>query len=707
MSAPDGADPESSTRPSGQLLISAPEYQDRPGWDALAEITGELEAAASVGELTSPVEAPDLSPSTDRIDWTALTPEAAAEAPLWRMLFGGATIAEPTGPALRWWLSYMELPPSEDHAAVDRVLRIRRESNATFYLSGVSFLEHVSAEETERSFLLALPISMLAVLGFQWLLTRSFKTAVLLWTTSLLPGLWVLGIFGHLNVALNWWTMVVPLQVIALSTSYAIHVLRYAPTGKSAEDKPEFSTLSEKARGVRPIVLRAGATTLLGFATLLTSPQAELRQTGLFISLGVAISVAAGLLFFPALTNRPLPVSPLPRRLSIIIGAESKGRLPWSRPVAAMATVALLLCTLALLYGLTLLTPGAYLDTLFNRRSAAYDDLHHFARVHGAVEQLEIAVDTGEQYGYVDHRRYRALRSLEERIRSIPGVERVIGPALLVEHVFGRLQGSRAPMVPTNDVDIGETLELMRSRQNGLGITRLLSPDYREARFLVFFGSLGDTPRQRRGTVRNIEDQVERFNRGDSLASAELTGDSYERRRLLDRTSRRFALSLLLFLPAVFVVLGLFERSARTAAVAVVPILAAALVYAGLHGLFGIPFRFATVLGLAFVLGVSADDAIYVIRSGLSFGAHHRGAIPRHAKAAVLQTTLLLTVGLFPLLFGPFRALQEMVMLVYGGLATATGVTLTVLPRLLFTAPHSAGSDYTVHGDNAPTDSPG
>ena len=289
----------------------------------------------------------------------------------------------------------------------------------------------------------------------------------------------------------------------------------------------------------------------------------------------------------------------------------------------------------------------------------------------------------------MDLDRYRSIRSFRERLAALPGVSRVVGPALLVEHAFGRLTGRSGPRPPESAVDIGETLELVRSREGAFGINQLLSGDYRRVRMLLFYGTPGESPQERAATVRAIEGAVGRFGTHNSWGEARLAGRSYERRAKLEWGARRFGLSLLLFLPAVFFTLYLLERSLKRAALVVLPILVATLVYGGLHGLLGVPFRFATVLGLAFLLGVSADDAVYVMYS--SRGA---AAAPAHARRAVIQTTLLLMVGLLPVLFGTFRALQEMVVLIYLGLGSATFVTLTLLPRLLRERPDASPTDF-------------
>lgn len=678
--SPDDASQDGASRfaTTEQLLISVPEHPDRLGWDKVAETVAFLRRSELAAEIVSPAELQELSPKTDEVSWEPLPPEAAEEQRLWSALFGGdrdvappsAGAASSSGP--RWWLNYLELPE------IQRLLDWRGRTNEEVYFSGVPFLEQITLLETRRTFVRTLPVSLVLILLLQLFLTRSLKTAAMLWITSLLPGLWVLGLFGRLGVPLSWWTMIVPLQVIALSTSYSIHVLRYTP---EAGGDTCGLTLKTKAEGVRPVVVRAAITTLLGFATLLSSSLEVLRETGAFISVGVTVSVAAALLLLPSLSSEPVaPTSPgVPARTT---RSRSPGR---RRGGLRFLPVALVLLILLLLYGVSLVTPAAYLDTLFNRRSAAYADLHHFGTVHGAVERVELTVDTGERYGYTDLARYNALSGLRERFGSIPGVGRVIGPSLVVEHAFGRLTGSRSPRPPESAVDIGETLELIRSRDNGFGIDQLLTADYRQVRMLLFFGVPGENPRQRRSTLRKIENEVERFAAEETWASTQLGGASYERRSELDRMARRFAWSLLLFLPAVFSVLLLMERSGKRAAAAILPILLAALAYAGLHGLLAIPFRFATVLGLAFVLGVSADDAIYVIRSSKSGGTTGGGTrVPPHARAAVVQTTLLLMIGLLPLLFGPFRGIQEMVLLIFLGLGTATVATLTLLPRLLF-----------------------
>jgi uncharacterized protein len=649
------------------LVVSVPEDNDVTEWDNVAETTSQLEGLDGVNTVISPATTVDLVASSETLDWVRLTPEAAAGTPVWRRLFGGHTHSHPEAKTDRWWLVYVQ---SDRIAPLRQWEQIRND----VFISGEAFYNDLLVEETRSDFLLVVPAGALLILVSYLLLVGQPTTAVRLWIVSIIPAIWVLGLFGWMRLSLSWWTMIVPLQAIALGTSYGLHVLHYRTTpfmtnpGRAGTALPPSYRL--QAKQVRPIVLRASLTTALGFATMITSSVLELRWTGALVVIGVGFSVLSALVLLPVL-GRDEVVSPPYRASSSVNGGKfaSRGVLLGFVMVAMVAAL-----------GTTRIVPGSFIDTLFNRRSEAYRHILHAATTHGLVDTTEVVIDTGSPYGYANPELYGVIADFEERLVGAPGVNAVLGPTVLVAHAFGRLTGYDDPRWPETGADIGETLELLRSSNDRTGVSQLVSTDYRYVRMVVHYGSLQDTPSLRRSTVDHLEALVREFDRAirdESGGSARAAGDAHARRVSLERDTRQYAGSVFFFVPVVFLVLLLLDRTVQRAALVVLPVVFGALVYGGVQGLIGLPFRFASILGLAFVLGVGADDAIYVVQSGLT-----HGVVPAHARKAVVQTTIIMLAGLSPAFFSRFRALQEMVLLMSLGLTASTLFSLFVLPRL-------------------------
>lgn len=657
----------------GFLVLSLPERIAIPGWDNVADATNLLNETAGIDMVVSPATTMDLLPATDSLEWTSLTPEAAEHTPVWQVLFrGGVDSIRETGPPgntdSRWWMIYVQ---ADDVDVLRRARSVQEEAR----IFGVAFFNDLLADETRRDFLWIVPAGALLIGLAYFLLIRGVTVALRLWCVSLLPGLWILGLFGWFDIDLSWWTMIVPLQAIALGTSYGLHVFHYDDhiTGG-------IGSFRERARGVRPIVIRAALTTALGFSTLLTSPIVELRKTGVFIMAGVFLSVCAALFLLPLLGSDHIPDKVMRQSAGgIVAGKVTRTARAYGHRLPVLPLVGSAL-VLFLLYGVTQITPSSDLASLFNRRSDAYEHFQHFADTHGVTETVEVVVDTGSQYGYVNRDTFESVSALEAAIGATGGVNAVLGPTLLLTHTFGRFTGSEQPLTPETDADIGETLEMLRSRDDRTGVSQLVSPDYRYLRMVVHYGTRERSPGKRREIRNEIQEVVASFDRdyfSGTGESARLAGDAYLRLQSLNQSALRYGFSILLFVPAVFLVLTALDRTPRTALPVMLPVIMGGLVYGGLQGILGIPFRFATILGLAFVLGVSADDAIYMVQS--SRKAH---GVPPHARRAITQTTLLMLIGLVPVFFSRFRALQEMVFLMYAGLGSATLISLFILPTV-------------------------
>ena len=392
---------------------------------------------------------------------------------------------------------------------------------------------------------------------------------------------------------------------------------------------------------------------------------------GLYIICGIFLSVLASLYTLPALvrSDSHLPgdfTGSIAPPLSVMPG-RLRGR------AALLVQIAVII---VLVFAAGTVRVESFMDTLFTRFSDAGRSVSHFTDQYGAVESLEVAIDTGLQYGLIDPEEYRKSASLEDSIRNLPGVSRVIGPDLIISHAFGRLLGREVPVRPATMEDIGETVELLRSSPDPGLFSELISPDYRSSRLLVWLRSeSGPGPRNRNSRSKTIE-AIEQIVAHTDIDSVQTGGAALNRYNENNEMTRQFILSIAFFLPAIILFLLLTERSLKIALIAVLPVAAGIIVYLGIAGLFNVPLRIMSGVGIAFVLGVGVDDAIYILRT--SGG----GLLPGHAFRAVTETTLLVVVGVLVTLLTEFRAVHETGLLISAGLIAATGTSLVWVPFL-------------------------
>lgn len=606
-------------------------------------VIDELKAVPGITDVFAPQTSQDLVQDGDSLLWRELTPADLHETLLWNTIFQSRDESH--------HLLYIK---TAGPAAAEKLTEFSAQRPET-YVMGTDVLETWATAGSRHDFTIALPVGLLLFFFVHSLLARSIRYGLVMWVVCTVPMVWVLAIMGYSGEMLSWMNILIPLQVLALATSYGIHVSRY-----------DYLPFSERPRAVRGIVLRAAGTTAIGFATLLISSFHSVRSMGFYTIIGIVFSVLTALYTLPALmpSKARLPRESAPPIFPGLSGIPD----PFRKRTAPLIQIVVILVV-----GLfaTSSRVESFLDTVFSGRSTAGRSITHFTRQYGTVESLEISLDTGEQYGLTDPGEYRKVARLEEQIRTLSGTTRIIGPDMILSHAFGRLTGSSESVRPDTATDIGETMELLRSSPDPGLFGELVSPDYRNARILVWLAS-GDRSGIRSDTIKEIEDLV-----ADSeMYESRIGGAALDRYRENNLMTRQFILSITIFLPAIILFLIFTERSLRTALVAVLPVTVGIIMYLGIASLFGVPLRIMSAVGIAFVLGVGVDDAIYVLRT------IENGHLPPHAVRAVTETTLLVVLGVLVTLLTGFRAVHETGLLISVGLISATFTSLVWIPVL-------------------------
>ncbi len=154
---------------------------------------------------------------------------------------------------------------------------------------------------------------------------------------------------------------------------------------------------------------------------------------------------------------------------------------------------------------------------------------------------------------------------------------------------------------------------------------------------------------------------------------------------LLHDQNTTFAITLI----AIFVITALLLRSAKLAAIAMVPNLFPMITCLGLMGWLGIPINMATSMMLAISLGIAVDDTIHYLwrfRSELRYDGDVAAAITRSHRSvglACVFTTLVITGGFWILCFSRFLPTAYFGVLIGLTMLVALAADLVLLPAML------------------------
>ncbi|MBN1686467.1 MAG: MMPL family transporter, partial [Spirochaetales bacterium] len=543
------------------------------------------------------------------------------------------------------------------------------------YILGYPVVSYFVDIGTQSDFYLLTAIAAGVMLLAFILIAKKIGTGLLLWISSVLPALWTTALFPLCNVEMRITGILVPVLTLGLATTYSIHLFRYARTDHELGRDAVL-------RGAAPIIGAAALTTMLGFATLLISPEPELRSLGLFIICGIVFAVLSSLFFLPALLypggNQTVNFSAV-RTRGIRVGSGNT-RIP------AVLIIGAVIATAA----------GAYrihsdyrIENMFRPSHPLVENAGYFNQTYGGIEEIEILIDTGQEYGLVYPDIYGSIRRIAADLENLDRVNHVLSIVDFVDWANGRLAGLQEPLAPQSEVEIGEVLELLSGGEAGLSLESLVDPTYSQTRILVKYGYEGAKAKHYMPTLNEITEQIDRSLKEHLPEAAYwIGGRPVEQNRILSALARSVGISILIFFPVVFCLLLFVFRSFKKAILPLIPAATSVMVYFGCMGWFNFPFNLVSNAAIATAMGVSVDDAIYYLlyyeRRRVKSGVQQALETARkNTGTAIVQTTAIINACLLVLLFSTYRSVTQAGVMIIIGFTAATLVTLLVVPVLI------------------------
>jgi len=542
--------------------------------------------------------------------------------------------------------------------------------------------------------------------------------------------LWTFGLMGLTGVPVSMASLMLPPLIFALGSSYSIHLLhRYfsaspAP-GAPSGDRPAAASGTLRRRlgppppgrvevvakviaTVSQTVGLAALTTAAGFASLLFSGMARLREFGLFAAAGILICAAVTLLLYPALLAR----MPLPK--------------PRQRERLASGWLALLVTRLTALvprrrwwvYGFLVLLAAAFavaasglryqtdIAAFFRGTVAAVEDNRLLMRRFGSYVDLNLTVTAPA--GTADAALLRQLAQFEQVAQAHPNVSHVTTIVAYLRSLNHALTGSLSyPHNPTvvylfqrllrfgaaSGSDLGGLIDVARGRVTTRiwiqdGTTRWLLSE-REMRELVQF------LRQSAAEVFAAELQPE------------LWGWTLVTLRVAEILTREQFVSTMASALLVLLITTVAFRSLRYGLLTLLPLGTAILLTFILMAWLRIPLDVLTVSFAGVAIGVGVDDSIhFLLHYRRARRSQPHGAVAaamQHAGRAILITTAAIVAGLLALGFSRFLPVVYLGMLISMTLIGATFGTLFLTPALLGVGQETGAA----RGGQAPADNEG
>jgi predicted exporter len=195
------------------------------------------------------------------------------------------------------WMLVTYLFP-EDGRPVARLQAIVDAVDPSQTLTGLPLVNRELADRFLPQFLKGLGIGTLMVVVLVVAAFRSWRLSLYALLPTVIGLVWTAGILGATGIELDLFAMFAVVTFLGIGVDYGIHLVhRFREHGDAERATAELA----------PVILVAGAITLLGYGTLINSSYPPLRSMGMVSAVSVVALAAASVLVLPALLARRRP----------------------------------------------------------------------------------------------------------------------------------------------------------------------------------------------------------------------------------------------------------------------------------------------------------------------------------------------------------------------------------------------------------------
>jgi predicted RND superfamily exporter protein len=461
-----------------------------------------------------------------------------------------------------------------------------------------------------------IPLTFLVIAVMLLISFRSIQGMFIPMLTATLSTIWGLGMQGHTGIAIDGWNAAVPILLIAVAAAHSAQMLkRYVEEVVRTGDN--ITAVIQSTVKIGPVMVAAGATAALGFASLALFGVTSIANFGLSCAYGIASAVLLELTLIPALRA----VLPAPKRVppeggvtSAVLDTLERSILRANgRAVVIGTAVAIVLSLVGMTRIRTFGSTREYMpkDSLPRRHLEAIEQ--HFPGTVTMTMLYEGPPGSVKSVGVLKH-----MAALQKELESQQVVLRTASLADIVKMLHKTFASDQPD--PYRIPDDQELVSQLMFLGDSPAFERFTD---REQQRAVVTAYLRDDDSAVVGPlVRGIEHWVEAHPPPDGVKVLIAGGAGPTVLAVQEHTTYGKLLNMLMVLLAIYLVSSTIMRSATGGLYVVCPIVVTLIELFGFLGWTGIKFDMGSSSVIAMAAGIGADYAIYFLyRLARSAGA--------------------------------------------------------------------------------------
>jgi predicted RND superfamily exporter protein len=501
---------------------------------------------------------------------------------------------------------------------------------------------------------------------------------------------WAMGTMHYLGFQLSMLSSSIPAVLIALGSSYMIHVIYSCNESATAAD-PVRGVIEGVKRMSRPIALAAG-TSMVGFATLAVFKILSIREFGICVAFGVGYAAFLSLAVLPSIIilQRRAIFQGGPRAYPLLDQA-----LSWLARIGIMhrypvAAVGLLLIAISLV-GVSRVKVGFAPDEIFPRNHPSRNVVALFLdKFHGPYS-LNVMFTTKEVDGLKSPAALKQIDTFQQFAEGLPNVNHATSIVNIIKKM-NRILNEDLPQfyrVPDDRAMIAQSLLLHSLTHDPSQYENLVDYDMQKCKTVITTTAIDSAELEK--IYRKLADYCEGNLSGD--LEAHFGGQSMvwmaQNRYIIEGKIWNIIANTVL----IWMICALAFRSVRLGLISIIPLSMATLMTFGLMGIFGIRLDTATAVLTGIAVGVGVDFAIHFI-SRLKKELRHTtqtnaaiGATILGSGRAIVFDAISNILGFMTFLLSGFAPVRLLGILICFTMISCVLLTLLFVPTIMALIP--------------------
>ncbi len=574
-------------------------------------------------------------------------------------------------------------------------LRQRYENPECIYLAGLPMTRREVAVTMQQDLKTLFPYGIILMIFFLVFSFRSWIGAFLPFVVTIMIVTNTLGFMALLGMKFTFIGLMVPVMLIAVTSSYSIHIIShyFGECARCPDNVAKDSIIRSTLLLLRTPVFLSGLTTLIGFLSLQSHILPPARELGILISFGIGAAFIFSMTFLPA----ALKVLDYPTHLRkgkpsrILDLALSKwGKYFIRRKTGFLIIIGVIIIGISTgIRKMNVDTNPIYFWDKDSEIRKSNDFIDHYF---GGSSQLSILAN-GDIKSPEFLRKMETLSDYLTAKEQITQVISIVDQLKLMNKAF-HSDSIEFKKIPGNREIVAQYLFLYSLTGDPEDLDRFVDYDYRQAQLQARVTELGSAASYH--LYLDIKNFIDATFNADEFPS--VTGMTAFVGVLADMVVRGQIRSLLISIGLVCLVTAIIFKSMIAGILSIIPLSGAIIIVFGLMGYLGISLDMATVMLSSIMIGVGIDYSIhflYRFRLEIQNGQSLESAVPETLRTSgkgilyngisvIIGFSVLLVSGFLPIYFFGFLIVFSIMACLLGALTVMPSILLMIKPAFIY-----------------------